>query len=275
MSIAEALQQAWDDVVGDVPGLFSLDLRSTDGPVAARDADASHYPASTIKLPVLMALLRDRTAGLPAAYGSVTVHDRFPSTAGGTFVLQPSDDQDDDTWARLGSEVDLLYLADRMITVSSNIATDLIIEAIGFESVQRYAADLGLAGRFRVDRLIGDTTAQSAGISNSVTASALATLMATIAAGVDDDSAMALAVLARQTHRDMIPAGLPTGTWSASKGGWVAGVKHDVALVRPSAAPEYVLAVCTTADLPNAEGKELVARLSAVTWEQWGTWHAS
>jgi len=273
--IAERLRQAWDDVVGDTPGLFSLDLRSADGPVAARDADASHYPASTIKLPVLMALLRDRTAGLTNAHGGVTVHDRFSSAAGGTFVLRQSEDQDDETWARLGTEAPLLDLADRMITVSSNIATDLVIEAIGLHSVQRSIADLGLADTVRVGRLIGDAAADGAGISNSVTASALATLMATIARGEDDDSAKALAILARQTHLDMIPAGLPDGTWSASKGGWVTGVKHDVALVRPVAAPEYVLAVCTTSNLPDAAGKELVARLSAVTWEQWRSWHAS
>jgi beta-lactamase class A len=275
VSIATRLERAWDDVIFRLPGRFSLDLWSTDGRVASRDADASHYPASTIKLPVLMALLHDRTAGVPSAQGGVEVHDRFPSATGGAFELSRSDDQDDETWSRLGTEVDLLDLADRMITVSSNIATDLVVERIGFASVRRYLADLGLEDRLRVDRLIGDTAAEDAGITNTVTASALATLMVTVAAGTDVDSATALGLLARQTHRDMIPAGLPAGTWSASKGGWVTGVKHDVALVRPPAAPEYVLAVCTTVDLPHTKGMELVARLSAVTWEQWSSWHAT
>lgn len=275
MSIATRLERAWDDVVLRLPGRFSLDLRSTGGPVASRDADASHYPASTIKLPLLMAMLRDRTAEVPAAQGDIVVHDRFPSAIGGTFELHRSDDQDDETWDRLGTAVDLVHLADRMITVSSNIATDLIAERIGFEAVRTYLAGLGLDSRFRVERLIGDSASEDSGITNAVTASALASLMTTIAAGTDPDSATALAILARQTHRDMIPAGLPDGTWSASKGGWVTGVKHDVALVRPVAAPPYVLAICTTADLPDAAGMDLVARLSAVTWEQWSRWHAS
>ena len=275
MSLAEQVATAWDDVLSGASGSYSLDLRSGDGRVASRSPDASHYPASTIKLPVLMAFLRARTAMDPAALGIVVVHHRFPSTQGGTFELDQSDDQDDGTWGRLGAEVDLLDLADRMITLSSNIATDLILERIGFDSVRRYLADLGLTSSFAVDRLIGDTPAEDAGVTNTVTASALATLMSTIAAGTDADSATALAILARQTHRDMIPAGLPDGTWSASKGGWVPGVKNDVALVRPLAAPAYVLAVCTTSDLPDAEGMELVARLSAVTWEQWSQWHAS
>ncbi len=275
VSNTERLRQAWEEVLDGMTGHVSVDLRSLEGRVAARDADASHYAASTMKLPALMALLHDRAAGVQAAQGDVVVHDRFSSAAGGTFALRQSDDQDDATWRRLGTEVDLLDLADRMITVSSNIATDLIVERIGFDSVRRYLADLGLASRFGLDRLIGDSAAEDAGITNTVTASALASLMVTIATGADFDGTAALGMLARQTHRDMIPAGLPDGTWSASKGGWVAGVKHDVALVRPDAAPPYVLAICTTADLPDAAGMKLVARLSAVTWEQWSTWHAS
>jgi beta-lactamase class A len=275
VEIAERFRQAWDEVLDGVSGRFSLDLRSLDGPVASRDPDASHYAASTIKLPVLMALLRDRIAQVPEALGVVVVHNRFPSAASGTFELKQSDDQDDQTWSRLGLEVDLLDLADRMITVSSNIATDLILERIGFESVRRWLADRGLQDQLQVARLIGDAAAQVAEVTNSVSASGLATLMARVATGADPDSVVAHGLLARQTHRDMIPAGLPEGTWSASKGGWVTGVKHDVALVRPPAAPPYVLAACTTADLSDAEGMELVARLSAVTWDQWSRWHAS
>lgn len=272
--VSERLETAWEAVIGDQEGLFSLELRSGDV-LASRDPHASHYPASTIKLAVLVALLRDRTAHIPAALGSVVVHDRFPSAVGGTFRLDQSGDQDDETWARLGTDVDLMELADRMVTVSSNIATDLIIERIGFSSVRRCLTALGLAAELRVDRLIGDDAAEAAGTTNSVSASALARLMTFIATGTDADSATALGLLARQTHRDMIPAGLPQDVWSASKGGWVPGVKHDVALVRPPAAPQYVLAVCTTADLPHDLGMEQVARLSAVTWEEWVGWHAS
>ncbi|MBI4899185.1 MAG: serine hydrolase [Actinobacteria bacterium] len=275
MGLAEQLVSAWEHVLQGVPGVFSLELRSGGAVVASREADAPHYPASTIKLAVLLAFLRDRTAGLPSALDPVVVHDRFPSAVGGAFQLDQSGDQDDETWAMLGREVDLLELADRMVTLSSNIATDLIVERIGLESVRRLLVDRGLASELRVDRLIGDDAAEAAGTTNSVTASALAQLMASVATGEDGDSATALGLLARQTHRDMIPAGLPPDVWSASKGGWVPGVKHDVALVRPPSAPEYVLAVCTTSPLPHTEGLRLVAALSAVTWKEWVGWHAS
>lgn len=260
MTDAARLLAAWEAELAGTPGTFSLVLRSG-ALTVAREPDLPHYAASTMKLAVLGALLADEVAG------SVTVHDRFPSAVGGQFTLLRADDQDDWTWDRLGTDVDLFVLADRMITVSGNLAADLVLDRIGFDAVRRYLDSLGLAD-LRVDRLIGDSAAQEQGVTNTVTAAGLAELM--LRQGPD-----AVALLARQTHLDMIPAGLPASAWSASKGGWVTGVKNDVALVRPSAAPPYVLAVCTTTDLSDPDGMALVARLSAVTWEHWNRWHAS
>jgi beta-lactamase class A len=258
---AARLRAVWDAELDGLPGTFSLFLRS-DAVTVGREPDHPHYAASTMKLAVLGAALA--TGGT----GPVTVHDRFTSAAGGKFTLLQTDDQDDWTWDRLSHEVELSVLTDRMITLSGNLAADLVLERIGFDTVRRYLDGLGLSA-LRVDRFIGDSAAEDLGITNTVTAAGLAELMVHLT--TDDE---AVAVLARQTHLDMIPAGLPAGTWTASKGGWVTGVKHDVALVRPSAAPPYVLAVCTTADLGDSDGFDLVARLSAVTWEQWAAWPA-
>ncbi len=276
-AFADQLRDTWDAELDGLAGRFSIVLRSADV-VAGRDAHTPHYPASTIKLAVLGAVLADRASELQDAFRRVVVHERFDSAAGGTFVLQQADDQDDQTWARLGDEADVLELSERMITVSSNIATDLLVERLGLASVRRFLVRAGLDGPIRVERLIGDAAAEAAGITNTVTAAGLAALMsgfadATLLSRADSDTA--LGILARQEHRGMIPAGLPSGTWSASKGGWVPGVNHDVALVRPDSAPPYVLAVCTTSDLDHADGQALVARLSTITWEHWNRWHGS
>lgn len=272
------LAAAWDVLATASGGEVGICLAGLDGIVATRDADRAHYAASTMKLAVLAALLRDRAAGRPGAAGEVQVHDRFPSRAGGFFVLQRADDQDDPTWRRLGESVEVMDVAERMITVSSNIATDLLIESVGLGSVADLLAEAGLASAVQVHHLIGDSAARAAGITNTVTATGLAQLMRHLANGSllnAADSRTALAMLARQEHRGMIPAGLPTDAWSASKGGWVPGVNHDVALVRPQQAPPYVLAVCTTSALDTRAGQHLVARISEVTWRQWSTWHGS
>lgn len=269
----EELRLALDDQLGSRSGRFGLDLRSLDGRVLARDAGTAHYAASTIKLAVLPTLL---AAGIEAVQ-PVVVHDRFPSMAGGSFQLRREDDQDDETWGRLGSAVEAGELAERMIIDSGNLATNLLLELVGLAEVRRFLGRAGLAGAVGVGRLIGDGRAEAAGVTNTVSAAGLAALMAGLAqpslldAGASE---RALGLLSRQRHLRMIPAGLPAGTWSASKGGWVAGVKHDVALVRPDSAPPYVLAVCTTSELPDPDGERLVARLSRITWEHWTKWHA-
>jgi beta-lactamase class A len=128
-----------------------------------------------------------------------------------------------------------------------------------------------------VHRLIGDARAEAGGLTNTVTARGLGLLLCALVTGTllpAEATHHALELLTRQKHRRMIPAGLPPGTWSASKGGWTAAVRHDVALVRPDDAPAYVLAVCTTTGLDDA-ADGLVARLSTVTWEHWSQWHAS
>jgi Beta-lactamase class A len=247
-----------------------LQLRCAGVVIAERDANLSHYAASTMKLAVLGAALEAVAAGeLPI---DLPTTDRFTSAVGGEFTILSSDDQDEPTWARLGTRLATSELTERMITVSSNLATDLLADHLGLGRVNDFIRRAGLSDAIRVGRLIGDAEAESRGHTNTVTASGLAQLLE----GLTDRSlldaagtARATALLAGQTHVDMIPAGLPPDTWSASKGGWVDGVNHDVALVRPSQAPAYILAICTSTGLSHDAGCALVAELSRITWEHW------
>jgi beta-lactamase class A len=67
-------------------------------------------------------------------------------------------------------------------------------------------------------------------------------------------------------HVDQVPAGLPPGTPTASKSGWIPGVSHDVALVRPAGEEPFVLSVCTTIDLAETEAAALVAEVARDVW---------
>lgn len=259
-----------------MPGEVSVQLRTADRPVAGRHAETPHYAGSTVKLAVLVAALTEMEAGRLELRQEVEVREVFPSAAGGRFTLRQVDDQDDDTWGRLGGSLPVGTLLERMIVESSNIATNLVVEKIGFDSVRQVLRAASTDG-MTINRLIGDERAEAGGVTNAVTARSLSQLLGTLAAGrllPPSATEWALGVLARRRHRSMIPAGLPAETWSAGKPGWTAAIKHDVALVRPAGAPPYVLAVCTTTGLDEA-AERLVARLSAITWEHWTKWHAS
>ena len=271
-----ALTAHWDREASAVPGKVSAQLRTVDSPVASRHAEAPHYAASTVKLAVFVAALAEIVAGRLHLGQEIEIRAAFPSAAGRRFTLRQADDQDDATWRHLGDSVPVDTLLERVVLDSSNIAMNTIVEQIGFDPIRRVAA-AACADGMSMNRLIGDERAEACGRTNTVTASALSQLLGSLAAGrllPASATLRALNLLARQKHRRMIPAGLPRGTWSASKGGWTAAVKHDVALVRPECAPPYVLAVCTTTGLDEA-AERLVARLSAVTWEHWTRWHVS
>jgi beta-lactamase class A len=255
-------------------GQLSVWLGGVDGETAlALEDDVAHYAASTMKLPLLVAAYRRAERGEIDLDRAVAVRNDFASALDGSpFSLDRADDQDDQTWDRIGSTMTLRELACHCVVRSGNLATNLLLELVGSGEVATVLADAGCSGTTALPRGIEDAAAREGGLDNVVTAHDLALVMC----GVADRSlaeertcADIEQVLARQEHRDKIPAGLPENTYVANKTGWVEGVAHDVALVRPEDRAPYVLAVCTTLDVPEDAANELIAGLSRAVWDRW------
>jgi beta-lactamase class A len=255
-------------------GTVSVWLAGLDGDVAlAREADAVHYAASTMKVPLVVAGYRRQDRGEVDLDAQILVHDQFASAADGSpYSLDQDDDQDDWTWERLGRTVSLRALAEHALTCSGNLATNLVLEQVGAAEVARVLADAGCSPATQVVRGIEDVVAARAGLNNLVTASDLGRVLLGIAnrsLASEASCAEVESVLLRQQHRDGIPAGLPAGTSVANKTGWVEGITHDMALVRPEGRPPYVLVVLTTVDVPEDDGQSFIADLSRIVWEAW------
>src|SRR3989442_13332438 len=135
-----------------------------------------------------------------------------------------------------------------MITRSSNLATNVLIERVGATRAQASARSLG-AWSIQVLRGVEDGKAYRAGLNNTTTARDLGVLLVAIAQGRAASRAACdamLAVLGRQEFHEGIPAGLPPGTRVAHKTGWIGEVVyHDAAIVYPPGDDPYVLAVLT------------------------------
>jgi beta-lactamase class A len=267
-----AVRVRLDDLAGDA--LVSVWLSGLDGGLhLSRYADVQHYAASTMKLPLLVAAHRLHERGVLDLDHEVEVHNSFASAAdGSTYSLTQADDQDDATWAGLGGTRTLRALAEHATVRSGNLATNLLLERVGTGAVADVLADAGCSADTVLPRGIGDAVARESDLDNLVTAADLGLVLR----GVADRSLAAPetcvaveAVLARQEHRDGIPRGLPDGTYVANKTGWVDGVSHDVALVRPADRPPYVLVVLTTSDLPEEAASDLIAGVSRAVWEGW------
>jgi beta-lactamase class A len=261
--VADLVARADGGRRGGTPAVSAW-LGDLDGGVhLARDADVPHYAASTMKLPLLVAAHRLHERGELDLDRPVLVHNRFASAADGSpFSLDQADDQDDETWAALGEERSLRSLAEHMTVKSGNLATNLVLERVGAAAVASVLADAGASGRTVLPRGIEDAAAREAGLDNLVTAEDLGRVLGAVPPDVE-------AVLARQEHRDSIPAGLPEGTYVANKTGWVDGITHDAALVRPDGRPPYVLVVLTTVDVPEEVAAAFIADVSTVVWEAW------
>jgi beta-lactamase class A len=272
--VGHRVRQLLDTTTSAEQATVSVWLGTADGAtVLAREEDAVHYAASTMKLPLLVAAYRSHERGELDLDAEVRVHNAFASALDGSpFSMEQGDDQDDETWERIGTTCPLRVLARHATVKSGNLATNLLLEHVGTGAVADVLRDAGCSSATVISRGIEDAAAREAGLDNLVTAADLGLVMCGIASGTlagPATCAQVEEVLAAQEHRDQIPAGLPAGTRVANKTGWVDGVTHDVALVRPEDRPPYVLAVCTTADVTEEAASRLIADVSRLVWEGW------
>jgi beta-lactamase class A len=234
-------------------------------PGYARRPATEYYAASTIKLALLVAAYQQSDAGSLDLDSTVRIHQDFASVRGGRFRLDRGYDNDDEPWQCLGRPVTLRWLARRMIVRSSNLATNLLLERVGLAAAAEALRACGATGS-ALRRPIGDDAAAAAGTSNVVTAADLAAVLGAVETGRAASPAACeelCDVLAAQEYRDWIPSGLPPGVWVGSKGGWVDGILHDAALVRPPDAPPYVLVVCTSG---ASDAAGLIRAVAAASW---------
>ena len=231
--------------------------------------DTDFHAASTMKVPVMIELFRQASAGLAGLDEPLLVQNEFASIVDGSpFTLSSGDDSDADIYKRVGQSMTLVELCEPMITVSSNFATNLLIQRLDATLVQRTVKDLGADGMI-VRRGVEDNKAFAQGLNNSTTARALMVLMDRIARleAVDADaSRQMLGILGRQHFNDAIPAGLPPGTPVAHKTGSITRINHDAALVL--APRPFVLVVLVRGIEDQKQSAALMARIARVLYDE-------
>ena len=88
---------------------------------------------------------------------------------GSPYKLSEGDDSDKEIYAAVGKSLTLRQLCEAMITVSSNFATNLLIERLGVEKIRNTVTRLGADG-MQVLRGVEDQKAFDKGLNNSTTA---------------------------------------------------------------------------------------------------------
>lgn len=236
-------------------------------PIAERNADAPFYAASTIKLAVLLAAMHAVDAGDLSLDDALTCPALFTSGVPAPDFAVAREDADP-RYPGNGERRPVSWLLERMISASSNEATNVLLDRLGFTAVGDALHGCG-ASVSRMERRFGDVAAAAAGLTNEVTAHDAATIMRAVVGGemaTRPSTEFMRGLLMRQQHvriGSAVPAGM---TWG-SKSGDVPGIEHDVAFIGDSshtAAPVRYLAVCTRGYQPDQGREVIVSTASAL-----------
>ncbi|WP_165249568.1 serine hydrolase [Paludisphaera soli] len=233
-------------------------------------ADEPIHPASTMKVPVMMEVYRRAEAGGLGLDDEIEVKNTFASIVDGShYALDVADDSETTLYKRVGGKATIRELVFLMITESSNLATNILVEKLTGEAVTAFMKELG-AGDLKVLRGVEDDKAVALGRNNVGTARGTMTILTRLAEGTAvsrSASDAMLEVLRAQKFNDGIPAGLPEGTVVAHKTGSFAKVYHDAGIVEPEGRKPFVLVVMTRGIEAEDASRKLVADVARAAYE--------
>lgn len=229
------------------------------------NADEKFHAASTMKIPVMIELFKQAADGKFNLSDSIRVNNEFKSIVdSSTYSMDIAIDGGESLYSKIGKLVTIYDLMYDMITVSSNLATNILIQLVDAKSVTASMRNLG-AMKIEVLRGVEDQKAYDQGLSNSTTAKDLLVIMQSIAevkAGSKVDSQQMINILKDQKFNDMIPLHLPKEIEVAHKTGSITGVHHDSAIVYLPNGKSYVL-VLLSKDLKDFDqGTKQLANIS-------------
>jgi len=254
-ALGEAAQriEGYDGVAGvyvrDLEGNFGYGIRP----------DEEFFTASTIKLPVMVAVYRKVDEGELSLSQMIEIKEE--DWAAGAGWLQ---------WERAGTRQtvgDLLLL---MMTQSDNVATNALVRTVGgADHINEVARSLGAENTLLYQKVSSERAAIPQ-LDNRSTPRDMATMLQKIADGeaASEKSCGYMIDLMDLNELDWwLDAGLPANVYAANKAGWLYEVYDDVGIVKAGDRP-YVVAIMSKYGSGDVDqGQVLIEELSRTVWE--------
>ena len=235
-----------------------------------RNAERWFHAASTIKVAILVGVYASIHHGWLLPQSRLHVRNRFFGAVDGMpFRVLADRDANSEVHAAIGKMMRVSELALHMISTSSNLATNLLLDLVGLETVQRSLDELRIDG-IDIRRGVEDERAFELGINNRVTADGLAQLLRLIAeerAFTPELSRDMLDILHAQEFRNGIPARLPRAVRVAHKTGEISTACHDAGIVYLPEREPYILVVLTEVAAETNGRRETVAKISEAAFQ--------
>jgi beta-lactamase class A len=253
--LRQKLQADLDDIAARLDGVMGYSIVDlTAGTRIERLPGEVFATASTIKLAILYEMFKQ------AEEGTLRLDDVRPlrraQAVGGSGVL-----------GQLSApSMPLIDYATLMVVLSDNTATNVLIEAVGMDSVNARMSSLGLA-RTSLRRKMMDGAAARRGDENISTPTEIARLLELIYRGEGLTPAhkdQLIAILSKPKSTP-IHRGIPPGIRVASKSGTLEGIQADAGIVYVADRP-YVFCVMTGYLKDAASGEAAIASASEAAY---------
>ncbi len=233
-------------------GVFFIDLDT--GNYLDLQGNKTFAAASTIKVPVLVAFFQDVDAG------KINLNDTLTLEAGDL-----GDGSGDLQYQQLGTTYTALEVATKMIEISDNTATNMIIRHLGGKEA--------LNSRFRswglTATVINNPLPDIEG-TNTTNPQELANLMAVINRGqlVSMKSGDRILDIMEMTANDsLLPQGLEPGATIAHKTGNIGSLVADVGQVDMPSGKRYIASVMVKRPRNDSSAQQLIQEISRVAYE--------
>lgn len=234
------------------------------------NGDRWFHAASVIKVAILLAVHKAAEDGTLRLDDPLHVRNRFRSAADGSiFRVEADRDADAECHGRIGRTMKIARLAHVMITRSSNLATNLLLDLLGVAAAREIVARAGLDG-VRLLRGVEDHAAFAQGLNNEMTARGAVRLFRLLCEGdfLGEASRNQMReVLLDQELNGMLPSRLPPGVRAAHKTGEISTHCHDAGIfLFPNRRP-YVFAVFSQGPPDLADRTAAIARISRAIFD--------
>ncbi len=235
------------------PGVFLVDLDT--GNYVDVNGSTSFPAASTIKVPILIAFFQDVDAGKIRLDEMLTMQQDMVAGGSGNLQYKPA-----------GTQYAALEVVTKMITISDNTATNMLIARLGgMEALNQRFRDWGLTTttiRNQLPDLQGTNTTSPKELGN---------LMAIVSQGnlVSMPSRDLMLDILRRTQRDtLLPSGLGAGARAYHKTGDIGTMLADTGLIALPTGKRYVAAVMVQRPNNDPRAEKLISSISRAAYQE-------
>jgi beta-lactamase class A len=235
------------------PGMFFLDLDT--GNYLDFNGEKIFPAASTIKFPILVALFEEVDAGRIKLNETLVLRRDLKAEAEGSGVLQ---------YKPVGTRLSVLDTVTKMITISDNTATNMIIDRLGGKAKlnQRFRS-WGLQNTV-IRNLLGDFKG-----TNTTSPKDLVRLSALITNNKllsDRSRSQALGIMRRVQNRRLLPAGLGKGAVIAHKTGTLGVLLGDAGIIELPSGKRYLAGILVKRPFGDTRARDFISQVSRLVY---------